>query len=280
MEKIIEIRCLEHTYQDKTTVELCGINFIVNKGEKIALLGPNGGGKTTLIKHIIGLLRPTQTDSIKVFGLDPSKEFNKIRKRIGVVLQSIDEQLIGPTVLDDILFAPLNYGYSKDESLQMAYNIMEKFDITGLKNKIIHYLSGGEKRKVALAGALVTKPELLILDEPFAALDAKSQLELVDIINKYSIENQISIVLTTHEVELVSRFADTLYLIASGNKISSKGTPKEIFSQPELLEEFNLQQPSIIKLFYMLNESGISLKIPQNTEEAFDILREELLLHC
>ena len=152
MEKIIEISCFEHVYPDKTKIELCGIEFIVCKGEKVALLGPSGGGKTTLIKHVLGLLTPSHGE-IRVFGVDPYKEYNKIKKRIGVVLQNVDEQLIGPTVLEDVMFSPLNYGHSQEESKEMALKILEQFGISDLKDKIIHYLSGGEKRKVALAGA-------------------------------------------------------------------------------------------------------------------------------
>src|SRR3989339_883831 len=98
MNKIVEISCFEHVYPDKTRVEICGIEFIVNKGEKVAILGPNGGGKTTLIKHILGVLTPSK-GQIRVFGSDPAKDFKKIRQRMGVVLQSVDEQLIGPTVI-------------------------------------------------------------------------------------------------------------------------------------------------------------------------------------
>lgn len=275
MDRIVEIKCIEHVYNDKTTVELCGLDFYISRGEKVAILGPNGGGKTTLIKHILGLLKPS-TGEIKVFGVDPIKNFNDIRQKIGVVLQSVDEQLIGPTVLDDILFAPLNYNIPDQEALKMAHDIMESFEITHLKDKIIHYLSGGEKRKVALAGAMILNPELLILDEPFSALDVKSQIEFIKIINKISAEHKITVVLTTHDVELVSNFADTVFLISSGNKLSQKGTPKEIFMKPELLAEFNLQPPAIVRLFEKLKKENIILGTPATIDEACEILLEQL----
>lgn len=273
MDKIIEVKCFEHTYQDNTKVEICGIDFVVNKGEKIAILGPNGGGKTTLIKHLLGLLKPNKDGMIKVFDVDPTREFAKIRHRIGVVLQSVDEQLIGPTVLDDILFAPLNYDYKPAEALELANQIMAALNITHLQHKVIHYLSGGEKRKVALAGALVLNPELLILDEPFAGLDLKSQDEFIKTIFDISGKSNLTVVLTSHDVNLVSQFADTLYLICSG-KTSQKGTPKEIFSKPELLKEYHLSQPSIAVLFDLLKKDGVDLGIPLSVEEAFDNLKE------
>ena len=275
MDKIVEISCISHTYPDKTCIEICGIEFVVNKGEKIALLGPNGSGKTTLIKHILGILTPSH-GQVKVFGFNPSKDFNKIRHRMGVVFQSVEEQLIGPTVIDDIMFSPLNYGIKRDEALELACSIMEKLKITHLRNKIIHYLSGGEKRKVALAGALVMSPELLIMDEPFSALDIKSQRELIDIINNISEDLNISFIISTHDVELVSEFADTMYLISSKNQISKKGTPREIFNLKNELKNFNLEEPCVIKLFNKLKEAGIDIGNPINVNEAAEILTQKL----
>lgn len=275
MEKIVEINCLEHIYPDKTKVELCGIELSINRGEKVALLGPSGSGKTTILKHITGLLSPS-LGTVKVFGIEPSKDYSKIRSKIGVVLQNVEEQLIGPTVLEDVMFSPLNYGISKKQSLEMAEKILAELDITHLKDKIIHYLSGGEKRKIALAGALVMKPELLALDEPFSGLDIKSQRSYISLIEGYCRENQISVIISTHNVELISEFADTMYLISSKNNLSRKGTPKELFDQPEEMKKFNLEEPVIVKLFNRLKQSGISLKTPANFEDAANILLEKI----
>jgi cobalt/nickel transport system ATP-binding protein len=275
MDKIIEISCFEHIYPDKTKIELCGIEFVVNKGEKVAILGPNGGGKTTLIKHILGILTPSH-GQIRVFGVDPAKEFKKIRKRMGIVLQSVDEQLIGPTVIDDIMFSPLNYGHSRKESLDMAHEIMEALEISHLEDKVIHYLSGGEKRKVALAGALVLNPELLVMDEPFSALDLKSQRELICLINRISRDKNISVVISTHDVELVAEFADTMYLISAKNGISRKGTPEEILYLNHELQYYHLDEPDIVKLFNILKDKGYALGNPVTVKEAVDILSQKL----
>lgn len=274
-EKIIEVSCFEHVYADQTKVELCGIEFIVNKGEKVAILGPNGGGKTTIIKHILGILTPSNGE-ITVFGTNPAKEFNKIRHRMGVVLQAVEEQLIGPTVLDDVMFSPLNYGYSPKEAEEMAMNTLSRLKIEHLKDKIIHYMSGGEKRKVALAGALVMSPELLVLDEPFAALDIKSQRELINLINDICKDKKISVVMSTHDVETVAEFADTLYLISSRNRISRRGTPREIFAMKDELNKYNLAEPGIVKLFNELRDKGIDLGKPLCVNEAVELLTERL----
>jgi len=278
-ERIIEINCLKHIYPDKTKMEICGIELTVSRGERVAILGPSGSGKTTLLKHIIGLLTPTN-GTVRVFGVDPTNEYHKVRKKVGVILQTVEEQLIGPTVLEDVMFSPVNYGIHKDEALVMAEKVLEELGIMHLRNKIIHYLSGGEKRKVALAGALVMEPELLVLDEPFAGLDLKSEKAYVKLINEYSKDKQISVIISMHNVELVSEIADTVYLISSGDHLSMKGTPHELLSNPEILEVFNLETPVLSKLFNKLKQEGLEVEVPLNPEQAADILLTLIKKHC
>lgn len=244
MTEIVKVHCLKHTYIDQTVVDICGLDFIVNQGEKVAVLGPNGCGKTTLLKHILGMLRP-QDGSVEVFGKDPTKEFDQIRKKIGVVLQDVDEQIIGPTVYDDILFAPLNYGYSLKDATIKADGIIEKLGIKHLINRIPHYLSGGEKKKVALAGAMVLEPELLIMDEPFSNLDIKSQDELIEMIHLFSSDYNSTFIISLHDISLVEKIADTLYLMGQGGQLSQKGKPKEILANEALLVKYNLKRAGL-----------------------------------
>jgi len=272
MEKIVEIKCLEHVYPDKTRLEICGIDLTMRSGERVAVLGPSGSGKTTMLRHIIGLLTPSN-GSVRVFGVDPAREYSKIRHKIGVILQNVEEQLIGPTVMEDVMFSPLNYGYTKQEAEAMAEKIISELNIEHLKNKIIHYLSGGEKRKVALAGALVMQPELLVLDEPFAGLDIKTEKAYIKLINEYARYKNISVIISMHNVELVSQIADTVYLISSHNNLSKKGTPQEIFSNPEELNKFNLEAPVMVKLFNQLKQKGLNVKVPMDVEEAVEIIQ-------
>lgn len=275
MDRIVEINCLEHIYPDKTKIEMCGIELVVKRGERIAVLGPSGSGKTTILKHITGLLKPS-SGTVSVFGADPSIDYHKIRDKIGVILQNVEEQLIGPTVLEDVMFSPFNYGYSRQEALDMSEKILAELDISFLKNKIIHYLSGGEKRKVALAGAMVMNPELLVLDEPFSGLDIKTERAYVRLIKEISREKNISVIISTHNVEIISDFADTIYLISAKNHISRSGTPKELFSQPDELGKFNIEEPIIIKLFNRLKQKGIDIKYPDSFDEAEQILLDKL----
>ena len=240
-EIIVKVHCISHTYQDKTEIRICGLDFLVGKGEKIAVLGPNGCGKTTLLKHILGILVPKEGE-VEVFGLNPAEEFEKIRKRIGVVLQEVDEQMIGPTVYDDVIFSPLNYGYSIEEAEKMADGVMQRFGISHLKDKIPHYLSGGEKKKVALAGALILEPELLILDEPFSNLDPKSEEDIIRILKEINLSRHTTLITALHNVGLVSEIADSLYLMNSKGELSEKGESKEILKNTQLLERYNLKR--------------------------------------
>ena len=272
-ERIVEIDCITHIYPDMTKVQICGLEFVVNQGERVGILGANGCGKTTLIKHLLGILMPKE-GTVRVFGMDPVKEYSKIRERIGVVMQDVDEQILGPTVYDDILFAPLNYGIPKARAEAMAKDVIEKLNIEPLQGKIVHYLSGGEKKKVALAGALVMEPELLILDEPFTGLDPKSRADLIQVLNALNRERGITFILTMHEVELVSEVTDILYLMHGHGEISERGTPDEIFGRFQDLERYNLDEPTLVKLFKGLRREGIDFGDHLRVDDAIQSIKE------
>ena len=272
-ERIVELDCITHIYPDMTKVQICGLEFVVNRGERVGILGANGCGKTTLLKHLVGVLMPRE-GSVRIFGVDPVKEFPKIRERIGVIMQDVDEQILGPTVYDDILFAPLNYGIPKVQAEALAMDAIERLNIGSLKGKIVHYLSGGEKKKVALAGALVLEPELLILDEPFTGLDPKSKRDLIRILNELNREKGITIIMTLHEVELVSEVTDILYLMHGHGDLSERGRPDEIFGKFKDLERFNLEEPTLAKLFKGLREEGLDFGEPLRIDEAIEAIKK------
>src|SRR4030043_1197367 len=138
-DRIIQVDCINHVYPDMTKVQICGLDFIVNRGERVSILGSNGCGKTTLLKHLVGVLVP-KNGSVRVFGVDPGKEYSKIRQKIGVVMQDVDEQILGPTVYDDILFAPLNYGMERSKAESLAKKVIERLNIKSIKGKMAHYL--------------------------------------------------------------------------------------------------------------------------------------------
>jgi len=274
-EMIVQVDCITHVYPDMTKVQICGLDFIVNQGERVGILGANGCGKTTLLKHLMGVLVP-KNGSVRVFGVDPGKEYSNIQRRIGVVMQDVDEQILGPTVYDDILFAPLNYGMERAKAEELAKAVMERLKIEPIQGKVVHYLSGGEKKKVALAGALVLKPDLLVLDEPFTGLDPKSKRDLIHILNELNRELGVAIVMTMHEVELVSEVTDILYLMHGHGDLSERGRPDEIFGKIKDLETFNLEEPTLTKLFKGLREEGLDFGDPLRVDEAIQSVKR----HC
>jgi cobalt/nickel transport system ATP-binding protein len=273
-ERIVEVDCITHVYPDMTKVQICGLDFIVNQGERVSILGANGCGKTTLLKHLMGVLVP-RDGSVKVFGVDPGKEYNKIRERIGVVMQDVDEQILGPTVYDDILFAPLNYGLGKSEAEGKAKEVIERLNIEPIQGRIVHYLSGGEKKKVALAGALVMEPDLLILDEPFTGLDPTSRRDFIKTLNELNREKGISFIMTLHEVDLVSEVSDILYLMHGHGDLSERGKPEEIFGRFKDLESFNLEEPTLTRLFKGLKKEGLDFGDPLQIDEAIRMIKKQ-----
>ena len=272
-ERIVEVDCITHVYPDMTKVQICGLDFIVNQGERVSILGSNGCGKTTLLKHLLGVLVP-KDGSVKVFGVDPGKEYKKIRERIGVVMQDVDEQILGPTVHDDILFAPLNYGIERARAESLVKKVIERLNIESIQGKIVHYLSGGEKKKVALAGALVMEPDLLILDEPFTGLDPASRRDLIKTLNELNREKGISFIMTLHEVDLVAEVTDILYLMHGHGDLSERGKPEEIFGRIRDIEGFNLEEPTLTKLFKGLKKEGLDFGFPLGIDEAIQSIKK------
>ncbi len=266
-EPIVRVSCVRHTYPDRTIVHLCGLDFVVERGQRVVILGPNGCGKSTLLFHILGLLEP-QEGEVKVFGTDPAHHFNRIRERVGVLLQNVDEQIIAPTVWDDVSFSPRNYGYSDAEVDRMVERALERVGIAHLRHKVCHYLSGGEKRKVALAGALVLEPELLVLDEPFEGLDPASRADLVELLNQLHREHGVTLVTATHDVNAVQAMADVVYVLVRGGEIVAHGSPDEVFRDPELLRNSNLEPPVLAELFQRLERQGLDLGRPLSLDGA------------
>jgi len=270
-EPVVRVSCVRHTYPDRTMVHLCGLDFVVERGQRVVILGPNGSGKSTLLFHILGLLEPQEGD-VTVLGVHPSRAFQKIRERVGVLLQNVDEQIIAPTVWDDVSFSPRSYGYQDAEVDRMVERALERVGISHLRHKVCHYLSGGERRKVALAGALVLEPELLVLDEPFQGLDPASRADLVGLLNQLHRLHGVTLVIATHDVNVVKAMADQVYVLAGRGEIVARGTPEEVFRDPARLRRSNVEPPVLAELFQRLEELGVPLGRPLSVEEAAQAL--------
>jgi len=246
---------------------MCGLDFVVRRGERVVILGPNGSGKTTLLSHILGLLVPDE-GQVRVFGKDPATQFDEIREKVGVVLQNVEEQIIAPTVEDDVSFSPRNYGYPADKTAELVDGVLNELDIAHIRNKVCHYLSGGEKRKVALAGALVLRPELLVLDEPFEGLDPKSRRDLITLLNRLCREWDMAVIMSTHDVNIVSQLADFVYVMGKGGRILIKDTPADIFARTDYYSQVSLDFPILVELFKELIEKGLHVHLPADMADA------------
>ncbi len=271
----VRVSCVRHIYADRTQVHLCGLDFVVPKGRRVVILGPNGSGKSTLLYHILGLLSPDEGE-VSVFGVNPARAFNKIRERVGVVLQNVDEQILAPTVWDDVSFSPRNYGYAPAEVDRLVDEVLDEVGIAHLRDKVCHSLSGGEKRKVALAGALVLKPELLVMDEPFEGLDPRSKSDLASLLYELHKKNGMTMITASHDVHTVPDLADTVYVLVHGGEIIAHGPPEEIFADAAMLKASNIEPPQLVELFQRLEEEGVALGRPTSVEDAVARLKVAL----
>lgn len=269
---LVTVSCLKHVYPDTTEIHICGLDLVVNRGERVVVLGGNGSGKTTLLYHILGLLKPDE-GKVSVFGVNPATQYHAVRERIGVLLQNVEEQILSPTAWEDVAFSPRNYGRSREDTARLVDAVMAELGIAHLQDKICHYLSGGEKRKVALAGALVLRPELLILDEPFEGLDTRSRAELVEILNRRNREG-MSLIMSTHDLNLVGSLADRVYVLARGQGVVAAGKPVDIFANVDALRRSNIDPPVLTELFNRLRENGMDLPMPVDVDRAAaDLIR-------
>jgi cobalt/nickel transport system ATP-binding protein len=242
---LVDLQCEAHTYPDGT-VGMHDVDFSVYPNEVVALVGGNGAGKSTLLEHLNATLVPDDGDLV-VDGT-PITEDNKAhaRKEVGFVFQDADTQLVAPTVLDDVMFGLQNYGVPGDEARARAREALATVDASHLEDRIPHYLSGGEKRLVGLAGVLVLEPSVVVLDEPLAGLDPERSQLVADRIEQIH-EEGISVVLSTHDLEFAAEVADRVCVMADGNVVGS-GTPRAVFYDDALLSEANLHPPSAVRV--------------------------------
>ncbi len=252
-ETVVLVSCVKHSYEDGTQVDLCGLEFAADRGSRVAVLGPNGSGKTTMLFHILGVLTP-QEGHVRVFGVDPARDWVSIRRRIGVVLQHVDEQLIAPTVFDDVAFSPRQYGLPEADARELTNAALDLLGIADLADRVPHNLSGGEKRKVALAGALVMNPELLVLDEPFEGLDPEARESLAQLLHGLAEERGTTVIMSTHDIDQVPEFADYAYILQPGGRIALKGTPAEVFERADIMAAGNIRPPILSELFARLRQ--------------------------
>jgi cobalt/nickel transport system ATP-binding protein len=271
--ELIHVDCASHVYPDGSIGihEMC---FYVQKNEIVALCGPNGSGKSTLIEHLNGLLTPSK-GNIAVNGkLISSGDHTDLWKEVGVVFQQSDDQLFAPTVLDDVMFGPLNMGMTREAALNAAMEALEAVGAADLVQKLPNYLSGGQKRLISIAGILAMKPLIIALDEPTSDLDPVHSGMIEGLIRELRQRYGISVVLATHDLDFAARVADRVCLVRKGS-VFAEGTPAEIFYDEELLNETGLLPPQIVTVYraYCQMQGIPADQHPINIEEMMAAIR-------
>ena len=215
---IINLQDISFSYPGSPPV-LDKVSLKFFRYDRIGLMGPNGSGKTTLFHIIMGLLKHT-SGSMEIFGkpVTKEKEFDEVRRKIGLLFQDADDQLFSPTVLEDVAFGPLNLGMSRDEAVDIAKRTLELLDLAGFEDRITYKLSGGEKRLVSLATILAMEPEVLLMDEPTAGLDNKTKAKLIGILSNLD----LSFILISHEIDFLFEITDSIYTMENKRIVSDK----------------------------------------------------------
>ncbi|MBQ7927276.1 MAG: ATP-binding cassette domain-containing protein [Methanobrevibacter sp.] len=271
----LETKDLTYTYPYGTK-DLKKVNIQIKKGEKIAIMGPNGAGKSTLFSHFNGLTEPTsghvEIDGEKI--IFERDELLKVRQKVGIVFQDPNDQLFAPTVKEDVAFGPMNLGLDYEEVEKRITESLEMVGMSGFEEKTPHHLSGGQQKRVAIAGIIAMRPDIMILDEPTAGLDPEGVDKVLDILNNLN-EDGISIVISSHDIEMVNQFADKIFVLYNG-EIIAQGDKHQIFSDKELLKKAHLKAPVTTEILYKLKENGLNvdtekLSIEETVEEILKV---------
>ncbi len=277
----VEVKDLTHTYNKGTFQEMTaiqGINLTIPDGQFVGLIGPTGSGKSTLIQHFNGLLKPTSgqvlVDGKDVWGKE--LKLKELRRKVGLVFQYPEQQVFEETVAQDIAFGPKNLGLSDREVKERVEKARE---LVGLSDEVMgrspFELSGGQLRRVAIAGVVAMNPEVLILDEPAAGLDPRGRDEILGNVRKMH-STGMTVVLVSHNMEDVSRLCERI-LVLEGGRLIADGTPKEVFTQVELLLGAGLRPPEVVLLMRGLKEKGWNVsEAVLSPGEAYEEIKREL----
>ncbi len=278
MEPILEIKNLNYIYSIGTPFEhkaLDNVNFTVNRGEFIGIIGHTGSGKSTLMQQLNGLLKPTSGE-VLLDGKDiwsDKKLTREARFRVGLVFQYPEYQLFEETVYKDIAFGPKNMGLKPEE---VDRRVREAAGFVGLTDKQLEVspfdLSGGQKRRVAIAGGIAMEPEVLILDEPTAGLDPIGRAEILGNIQSYRKAKNATIMMVSHSMEDVARLTDRL-LVMNGSKLAMDGTPAEVFAHAEELVDMGLSIPQVTQVFLHLRKMGLNVENVYTIDQAVSELK-------
>jgi len=264
----ITLQQVSYAYAKNTPFEkraLFNVDLNIPSGSYQAIIGHTGSGKSTVLQHLNALLKPTEgtikIGQVEVKADKKNKMLREVRQKVGIVFQFPEHQLFDETVLKDIMFGPMNFGVGEEEAKRRA---IELVGLLGLPEEVLEKspfdLSGGQMRRVAIAGVLAMNPEVLVLDEPTAGLDPRGRKEIMDLFHRLHKEKGLTTVLVTHSMEDASRYADRIAIMHKG-KCVLEGTPQEIFSDEDRLLDYQLELPQCIK-FQKKVEQMMGMKLP------------------
>lgn len=264
----ITFQQVEYRYSFNTPFEklaLQDINLSIPTGQFLAVIGHTGSGKSTLLQHLNGLLKPTeglvQVGEHEIKAKEKAKNLKPVRQKVGIVFQFPEHQLFEETVLKDICYGPMNFGVSEEEAIQRAKELIVKVGLSlDVLEKSPFDLSGGQMRRVAIAGVLAMNPEVIVLDEPTAGLDPRGQREIMDMFYALHKEKGLTTILVTHSMEDAAHYAEEIVIMQKGH-LKRKGTPAEIFSQTDELFEMGLDVPDVVRFQYQF-EKKTGKKLP------------------
>lgn len=279
---VFELENITYIYPDET-LALKDVSLKIYEKERVAILGPNGAGKSTLLMIMNGLIKPSE-GVVRFFGKEVNladEEFlYDMRRKVGLVFQDSDVALFSSTIWEDVIFGPLHMGLPREEVIKRGETALRLLGIEHLKDKPPFRLSEGEKRRAVMASVLSIDPEILLLDEPFINLDAKTQIMIVNLINSMHKEGK-TIITATHDIDTVPLVADKIIVL--NKTVIGEGTVEEVFSNIELMKKANLHPPVITELFIKLRELSVletSLRIPLTVNEAVDCILKLLSKNC
>ena len=277
---ILEVKNLTHTYSGNSPFvndAVSDVSFSIEKGEIVGIIGHTGSGKSTLVQHLNGLLKPSEGSVLfenEDIWANP-KEIRKIRSKVGLVFQYPEYQLFEETVLKDIAFGPKNMGLEGEE---LDNTVKEICEIVGVKPEFFEKspfdLSGGEKRRVAIAGVMAMKPQVIVFDEPTAGLDPKGREDVMEIIRNYREATNATVIIISHSMEDMANLADKILVMNKG-KIHKFDTTENVFANSEELRSIGLNVPIVTRVFEELAEMGIDLPRALTISEAVEILADK-----
>ncbi|AQS59195.1 energy-coupling factor ABC transporter ATP-binding protein [Desulforamulus ferrireducens] len=271
---ILEAQQLYFSYPDGTQA-LAGLSVTIEKGSKVAILGPNGTGKSTFLLHLIGILKPTKGD---IFFEQKKLDYRRaslqaLRSRVGFVFQDPDNQLFSASVWQEVSFGPMNLGWSKEKVIEQVNLALDLTGTAHLKERPIHALSYGQKKLIAIAGVLAMAPEVIILDEPTASLDPQYTNHILKLLEEIN-SGGTTVIMATHDVDLAYTWADTLVVMKDG-RVLKKGQPVEVFLDDEVLQASSLTKPYVLEIFQQLQRNGYfaeDIMIPRSRQQLLEII--------